>query len=392
MPFLVLPLSATPPTPPTPLDGLMVHFADLPDHRLERRRRHKLLDIVFLAVCAVVSGADDWVAVEVFCKAKLDWFKKYLELPNGVPSHDTFGEFFRYLDAGAFEGRFRSWMAEICLTTDLKHVAIDGKTMRSSGGPKTRCLHVVSAFATANGITLGQRAVDAKSNEITAIPELLKTLDIAGATVTIDAMGCQKEIARAIRRRKAHYLLAVKENQPTLHAEIEAHYMAHLEADFADVETSFCESTEKNRGRVEYRSCRVFDDVNFLSVKDDWKDLRSVVVVVTDRREKGRSTSEVRYYICSRKGTAAAMAKAVRGHWGIENNLHWHLDVTFADDEGRAREGNGPENFAVIRRLALGIVSNASGKESLAKKRLAACASDQRRERMIGEFLAIPED
>ena len=389
MPFRVVPLPAK---PPTPLAGLMVHFADLPDHRMKRRRRHKLLDIVFLAVCATVSGADDWVAVEVFCKAKIDWFKKHLELPGGIPSHDTFSAVFRYLDADAFEARFRSWMAEICVRTDLKHVAIDGKTMRSSGGPKARALHVVSAFATANGITLGQVAVDAKSNEITAIPELLKTLDIAGATVTIDAMGCQREIARAIRRRKAHYLLAVKENQPTLYAEIEAHFLAHLETDFAGVATSFCESTEENRGRVEYRSCRVFSDASFLSVKGDWKDLQSVVVVVTDRRENGRSTSEVRYYICSRRPTAKQALSASRAHWGIENNLHWHLDVTFGDDDSRVREGNGPVNFARLKRLALSVAANASGKESLAKKRLAACASDERRELMIAEFLGIPED
>jgi hypothetical protein len=215
MPFRVIP---QPKKPPTPLDGLLTHFADLPDHRMKRRQRHKLLDIIFMAICATVSGADDWVAVEVFCKAKIDWFRKYLELPNGIPSHDTFGAVFCYLDAEAFESCFRSWMAEICLLTDLKHVAIDGKTMRSSGSLKRSALHVVSAFATANGVTLGQQAVDAKSNEITAIPELLKTLDIAGAIVTIDAMGCQKEIARQIRRRKADYLLAVKENQPKLYA------------------------------------------------------------------------------------------------------------------------------------------------------------------------------
>lgn len=389
MPFHALPLPAK---RPSSLDGLMVHFADLPDHRVRRCLRHKLLDIVFMAVCATVSGADDWVAVEVFCNAKLDWFHKYLELPGGIPSHDTFGEVFRYLDTEAFESCFRSWMAEICLRTDLKHVAIDGKTMRSSGGPGKKCLHVVSAFATANGVTLGQRAVDAKSNEIAAIPELLKTLDIAGATVTIDAMGCQKEIARAIRRRKAHYLLAVKENQPKLHADIEAHFQRHFETGFAEVETTFCESTEKSRGRVEYRSCRVFANLDFLSTKGDWKDVESVVVVVTDRREKGRSTSEIRYYICSRRAPAAVLAEAVRDHWGIENNLHWHLDVTFGDDDSRVREGNGAENFARLRRLALSIVANASGRESLAKKRLAACASDERRELMIREFLAIPKD
>ena len=389
MPFHVLPLPAK---RPSSLDGLTVHFADLPDHRVQRCLRHKLLDVVFMAICATVSGADDWVAVEVFCNAKLDWFRKHLELPNGIPSHDVFGAVFRYLDTEAFESCFRAWMAEICLHTDLKHVAIDGKTMRSSGGPDKKCLHVVSAFATANGVTLGQRAVDAKSNEITAIPELLKTLDIAGAMVTIDAMGCQKEIARAIRGRQAHYLLAVKQNQRTLHDEIEAHFQEHLETGFAAVPTTFCESTEKNRGRVEYRSCRVFTNLDFLSTKGDWKDLESVVVVVTDRRENGRSTSEIRYYICSRRATARQALEASRAHWGIENNLHWHLDVTFGDDDSRVREGNGPANFARIKRLALSIAANAGGRESLAKKRLAACASDERRELMLREFLDIPKD
>lgn len=387
MPFQVVPV---PLKSQTPLDGLLIHFSELPDHRMQRCQRHKLLDIVFLAICATISGADDWVSVEVFCQAKIDWFGKYLELPNGVPSHDTFSAVFRYLDAEAFEKCFCSWMSEICLTTPLKPVAIDGKTMRSSGSSKQSALHVVSAFATANEVTLGQRAVDAKSNEITAIPELLKTLDIAGAIVTIDAMGCQKEIARTIRCRKAHYLLAVKKNQPTLHAEIEAHFQKHLESGFAEVETTFCESTQKNQSREEYRSCRVFSNVEFLSGKKEWKDIKSVVVIVTDRQEKGRSTSEIRYYISSRKASAEVFAQAARNHWGVENNLHWHLDVTFGDDDSRVREGDGPQNFARIKRLALSILANASGKESLAKKRLAACASDERRERIIQEFLKTP--
>ncbi|WP_315852414.1 ISAs1 family transposase [Telmatocola sphagniphila] len=310
-------------------------------------------------------------------------------LPNGIPSHDTFGRVFRYLDTDAFEACFASWMAEICVGTDLLQVAIDGKTMRSSGGPGQKCLHVVSAFATANRVTLGQEAVDDKSNEITAIPELLKRLDIAGKIVTIDAMGCQKKIAEAVRERDADYLLAVKDNQPTLLAEIKAHYFKHLESGFADVPTTFCESTEKNRGRVEYRSCLVFSDVNFLSMKDDWKGLKTVVVVVTDRRENHKSASEIRYYICSRASDAPVLAKAVREHWTIENNLHWSLDVTFGDDDSRVRKDNGPQNFARIKRLALSIVANASGKESMAVKRLKACASDERRELIIREFLQL---
>ena len=389
MPFRIVPFPAKPETSP---DGLMIHFADLPDHRVKRGLRHKLSDIVFPAVCATASGADDWVAAEVFCNAKLDRFRKYPELPNGIPSHDTFGEVFRYLDTAAFEGCFRARMAEICPTAGRPHVAFDGKTMRSSGSAERRALHVVGAFAAANGVTPGQRAVGAESNEITAIPELLETPAIAGAIVTTDAVGCQEEIAGAIRRRKAHYLLAVEGNQPTLHDEIEAHFGKHLESDFAGVATAFCESTERNRGRVEYRSCGVFSDVGFLSGKDGWKDLQSVVVVVTDRREKGRSTSEIRYYIRSRKATAAVLAAAIRDHRGAENNLHWHPDVTFGDDDSRVRGGNGAENCARIKRLALSILTNAGGEESLAKKRLAACASDDRRELMIREFLDIPED
>ncbi|QVL33848.1 ISAs1 family transposase [Telmatocola sphagniphila] len=204
-------------------------------------------------------------------------------------------------------------------------------------------------------------------------------------------MGCPKEIARAIRRRKADYLLALKENQPSLPAEISSHFQKHLESGFTEVATTLCESTEKNQGREEYRGCRVFSDLKFLSSRKDWQGLKSVGVVVTDRRDKGRSTSEIRYYISRRKATAEVFAQAVRNHWGVENGLHWHLDVTFGDDDSRVREGDGPQNFTRLKRLALSILVNASGKESLNKKRLAACASDQRRELMLQEFLNIPE-
>jgi predicted transposase YbfD/YdcC len=371
------------------LRSLADHFEDLPDPRLDRNKEHALLDILVLAVCAILAGCDSWVDVERFGRAKRDWFRKFLRLPNGIPSHDTFGRVFSLLDPEAFGACFTAWMTAACATLGLKHVAIDGKTMRGSRGPQGTAAHVVSAFATANGITLGQRMVDEKSNEITAIPELLKVLDLAGALVTIDAMGCQTKIADQVRDGGADYLLAVKENQPTLYADIHQFVTDALANDYQGVEHSYWQAEKRSHGRDEFRACYVFDAKDVVTDRASWRDLKSVVVIVSSRAVNSRATDEVRYYISSRRASAKAFAASVRNHWGIENGLHWVLDVCFGDDASRVRTGHGPENFALLRRLALAVLKQQQDKHSIRGRRLIAGWDNGYLEQLLLEFLRI---
>jgi predicted transposase YbfD/YdcC len=371
------------------LRSLADHFDDLPDPRIDRNKEHALLDIVVLAVCGILAGCDSWADVERFGRAKLDWFKTFLQLPNGIPSHDTFGRVFARLDPEAFGACFTAWMAAACAELGLKHVAIDGKTMCGSRGPRGTAAHVVSAFATANGITLGQRKVDEKSNEITAIPELLKVLDIAGALVTIDAMGCQTKIADQVRASGADYLLAVKENQPTLYADIDRFVTEALANDYKGIEHSLWEAEERSHGRDEFRACYVFDARDVVRDRDSWPGLTSVVTVVSSRAVNGQTGDEVRYYISSRTAPAKAFARHVRNHWGIENGLHWVLDVCFGDDASRVRTGHGPENFALLRRLALAVLKQQKDKHSIRGRRLVAGWDNSYLEQLLLDFLRI---
>lgn len=371
------------------LRALADHFEDLPDPRLDRNKEHALLDVLVVAVCAILAGCDSWADVERFGRAKLDWFRTFLRLPNGIPSHDTFGRVFARLDPEAFGARFTAWMTAACETLGLKQVAIDGKTMRGSRGPQGTAAHVVSAFATANGITLGQRQVDEKSNEITAIPELLKVLDIAGALVTIDAMGCQTKIAHQVRAGGADYLLAVKENQPALYGDIHQFVTDALANDYRGVGHSFWEAEERSHGRDEFRACYVFDAQDVVKGLASWPDLTSVVVIVSSRAVNGQTTDEVRYYISSRKASAKAFAQNVRSHWGIENGLHWVLDVCFGDDASRVRNGHGPANFALLRRLALAVLKQQTDKHSLRGRRLIAGWDHGYLEQLLLDFLRV---
>lgn len=371
------------------LRSLADHFEDLPDPRLDRNKEHALLDIIVLAVCGILAGCDSWADVERFGRAKLDWFRKFLRLPNGIPSHDTFGRVFARLDPEAFGACFTSWMAAACETLGLKHLAIDGKTMRGSRGPQGTAAHVVSAFATANGVTLGQRMVDEKSNEITAIPELLKVLDIAGALVTIDAMGCQTKIADQVRAGGADYLLAVKENQPTLYEDIDRFVTEALANEYRGVDHSFWQAEGRSHGRDEFRACYVFDAQDVVQDRDPWRDLKSVVMIVSSRTVNGQTGDEVRYYISSRTASAKAFAADIRSHWGIENGLHWVLDVCFGDDASRVRTGHGPENFALLRRLALAVLKQQTDKHSIRGRRLVAGWDNSYLERLLLDFLRI---
>jgi predicted transposase YbfD/YdcC len=370
------------------LCSLTAHFASLQDPRLERTRKHQLLDILAIALSAIICGADSWVHVALYGTAKHEWLKTFLTLPNGIPSHDTFGRLFALLNPEQFQDCFRSWMAEVATQLGLKQVAIDGKTLRGSHdrGKGKAALHLVSAWATENHLSLGQEAVDTKSNEITAIPKLLAMLDLGGALVTIDAMGCQKDIAKQIRQQEADYLLTVKENQPGLYRDIEQLDEKALERDYEGID-NYAEE-EKSHGREELRACWVLEDLSEIRDRDLWPDLKSVIVVVRERTVGDKNSCEKHYYISNRQASAELFLRAIRGHWGIENGLHWVLDVTFDEDGSRVRKDHGPENFGLLRRLAVSMLKKAGGgKGSIRGKRLTAGWNDEFMESVLLDFI-----
>jgi predicted transposase YbfD/YdcC len=366
--------------------SLVSHFESLEDPRLERTRKHSLLDIVALTICAVISGANSWVAVEKYGKAKLSWLQGFLPLPNGIPSHDTIGRFFAALCPEQFRACFASWVAEVAESVGLKQIAIDGKTQRGSHdrGEGKAALHLISAWAVGNHLILAQEAVDQKSNEITAIPKLLALLDLEGAFVTIDAMGCQRDIAEQIVEQKGDYLLTVKENQPTLYAGIERLEEAALANEY--VEASHCSTEERSHGRQELRACWVLTDLEELQEQVNWPGLQSVVVVVRDRTVGERNSCEKHYYISSRKMSAEKFLQGVRGHWGIENSLHWVLDVVFDEDRSRVRTAHGPDNFGLLRRMAISMLKAEQSPGSIQVKRLMAGWDNRFMERILLDF------
>jgi predicted transposase YbfD/YdcC len=350
-------------------------FVKLTDPRLDRTKRHKLLDILILAVCATLANADGWVDIERFGKAKLDFFRTFLELPNGIPSHDTFGRVFARLDPAVLMACIQQWLDALGTAVAGEVVAIDGKTLRGSFDTAAgrNPLHLVSAWATEARLTLGQVAVDAKSNEITAIPLLLELLDLRDCIVTIDAIGCQKNIATAIRDRDADYVLALKDNQPSVHQVVHEAFVAHAEADFTEPSLRQIRTVERSHGREEVREYFIADAPPELLRDGAWKDLRSIGMVVRTRTVDGVTSQEIGYYLTSLPAKVKRFAKAVRAHWGIENRLHWSLDVTFAEDRSRVRKDHSPLNLSMIRRLALSILQrDTSVKDNLRGKRLRA--------------------
>jgi len=361
------------------------HFKNLNDPRVERTRKHPLINIVFIAVCGVLSGANSFAAIEEFGLDRRTWFARFLDLTNGVPSDDTFARVLARLDPGAFERCLLSWIRAVQEVTENRLIAIDGKTLRGSYDRRDgkAAIHMVSAWATETKLSLGQVVVDEKSNEITAIPELLRLLDVSGALVTIDAMGCQKEIADLIREGKGDYVLAVKQNQPTLYEQVEEAVGAGLEQDASDLDEH--QTVEVGHGRQETRTYVVFPAPETVDPDGAWRDLSAVGMAITESTDaQGRCRLEVRYYILSALLSAARFAGAVRGHWSIENNLHWQLDVSFREDQCRVRTDNAPANLSVIRRFALGLLKReTSCRRGIETKRLKCAASDAYREKAL---------
>ena len=361
------------------------HFAELTDPR-RRKVTYPLVNVVTIALCAVICGADDFVSIAGWGRTKRAWLAKLLDFSSGIPSHDRFNAIFGTLKPAEFEKCLLSWITALHEITGGQIVAIDGKTLRRSfdAASSKAAIHMVSAWATANHISLGQVVVDEKSNEITAIPKLLEILELSGALVTIDAMGCQTEIAEKIVAAKADYCLAVKGNQPTLHAGIVKFFDDHLEDDFARVSARRHETREKGHGREETRHYFICPLPEDLPDRSRWSGLKAIGIVISGTRRNGKDCGDVRYYILSKYLAAQRFAEAVRGHWGIENRLHWQLDVTFQEDQCRLRQGHADANFSILRRAALSLLKNErTAKLGVKNKRLSAGWNDDYLEKVL---------
>ena len=371
---MVVKLTEIPQEAPT----IAKHFAQLTDPRKGTFRYHRFLDILVIAICAVTCGADDYEAIAEFGRAKAQWFQTFLELPNGIQAHDTFWRVFEALNPEQFQHCFLGWMAGVRKVISKEVIALDGKRLRRSYANEDdkAAIHMVSAWATANRLVLGQQKVDEKSNEITALPELLRALDLQGCIVTIDAMGCQTAIADLIVAGQGDYLLSLKGNQSNLHEDVVLLFDDLVASDFTAYPYDYAVTVDKDHGRIEIRRCWTIDYPSLqghLRGADNWPKLTTLVKVQSERRVGAQRSVEDRYFIASYRDSAAHILQHTREHWHIENSLHWVLDIAFREDESRIRKGNGPQNFAVLRHIALNLLKqNSSSKLGIKNRRLRA--------------------
>lgn len=365
------------------MSDFMSHFSNIPDPRVERCKRHELMDILFLSISAVLCGAEGWEEIEDFGHARLDWLKKYFPFEEGIPKHDTIARVLSRLEPVALQNSFISWMNAACELTQGEVVAIDGKTVRRSftKGDRKSAIHMVSAWACQNNMVLGQIKVNEKSNEITAIPALLHLLDIKGCIITIDAMGCQTAIAQTIIQQGADYVLALKGNQGDLSGEVKMLF----EQPNLPLKEDVIEDVDAGHGRVETRSCRQIKiNQKWLPASARWPRLTSIIEIQATRDDGNTISTEKRYYISSLPLDAEKVLATVRGHWAVENKLHWVLDVTFREDESRIRRGNGAEVMSTLRRLTLNLLKqNTTSKASMKRKRKIASMDDALRSDLV---------
>lgn len=359
--------------------GLLRAFEELEDPRMDRTKDHKLSDILAIAICASICGVDDWTKMEFFGNCKQKWFRTFLELPNGIPSHDTFRRVFLLLDPDAFEACFMQWVDGLVEASGGRLIALDGKSLRGSldrANAKT-AIHMVSAWCDANQMVLGQVATDDKSNEITAIPRLLKLIDISNAVVTIDAMGCQKEIAETIVEEGGDYVLQLKGNQGGLHAETVELFDQCLREDCLGIEYTTTTTVNKGHGRIERRTIWATEEIDWFAEADKWSKLRSLIRVLCERTVDGETSREYHYYISSLPaGDPEKLLGYIRGHWSVENRLHWSLDISFGDDERRTRTGNGAENASRLARIALNLLKAENTRKASLKAKRMMCGWD----------------
>lgn len=361
--------------------ALLSHFSEVQDPRVDRTKRYPLIEIIFLVISATISGSEGWKAVRDFGQLKLNWLRKFLPYNEGIPVDDTIARVMRKIDTKQFRDCFVNWMQAVSTLTHGDIIAIDGKTLCGSydNSSNKSAIHMVSAWSTANSMVLGQEKTSEKSNEITAIPELLKTLELNGCIVSIDAMGCQTKIATDIVKKGADYILALKGNQGRLHDDVKDFFAKAIESDFKDIQHDFYTENDAGHGRIETRSCWALDPFlykNCFSNLEKWDNLKRIIMVKTNRILKDKITEDTRFYITSCVLGAKDLLNAVRKHWQVENTLHWTLDVTFNEDASRIRKDSSPENYAMIRHIALNILRGYKSIKASVKRKLNMAALD----------------